>query len=1108
MSHSVFISYARQSSRRHAKELQKALGGEMAFLDTSHIETGERFPAKLVDALLSARVLVLFADETYFQRWYCLWELRTSLTPHLQLRTGASEAEKNAALASIVIALPARGGIPGEFRRLPPLLRNTHWPNADQVLLLSRLVHERLEATPHTLAERIDAAGGSHSATRMQLLEDSALPPPLNLAGFKPIYPLERRPSLGDAFKGRADELWRIDFTLSTLRGEDFSGAALTGALEGGGGFGKTQLALEYLHRLGVRNYPGGIFWVDADVTSERLEEQLHGILHALRPQVPDLPTFLKQERKVSTELAAALDEAARLPVLYIVDNVPESPVGAVPKPLNVWCPALGKVALLVTSRAKLALGVEGVHSLPIDTLSSEAAVALLTDGVAGASPRDPEWRRIAEWVGYLPLALELLNRSLKVRVVTREQLLALLTLGPVQTLDRQTRALQGSVPEGVLRGVTDALSVSYNRLPKPAQRMARLLARLAPEPIPTALLESLEDEDSASEVRVALTTRHFVTPVASMEEGGDLFFGSMHRVLADFLRSQQPTTRRKDLGVLCKGLLSTMDADAQNPKAWPLLRACLPHSERVFDDLQRSEGKRAEPQILNEVRLGLRIGATLRARGLLKRAREFEHAARERALQFLGPEHLQTLVATNNLATTLHAQGNRQGARSLLEHCLESSQRILGPEHGFSLQLINNLAQVLSDQGEYPSARALQEQALPVCRRILGEHNPVTLSSINNLAQTYLCQGESQAARSLLEPLLDNCRHILGEAHQFTLTVMNNLALALIGEGHIQEARQLQGQVVTLYRDTLGEEHPHTLKMTSNFAGMLWLQGELQSARELLEQELVIYRRTLGEDHPETLEAMTLLIRTLMDLGESHTAWVLQEPGLNASRRVLGEDHPVTLFAMGNLAMLLYEKEKFQEARAVAERGLEACRRVLGEEHLTTLMMVSGLALVLHALKDFPTARALQEHGLALSRRLVGDAHPLTLTSMNNLALTLLDQGAFQEAQTLMEQGLETSQRILGREHLHTIKTMGNLAVTLSQRGQHEKARTLSEQVVEDCQRVLGETHPYIQVARKKLEKIRVAQDAGPGIRKFLKRSLKTLLQAAQQMRQEEPER
>jgi hypothetical protein len=61
-------------------------------------------------------------------------------------------------------------------------------------------------------------------------------------------------------------------------------------------------------------------------------------------------------------------------------------------------------VSLLATSRARLDLGTEGVHALPVSHLTPDAAVTLLTEGLAGGGLDAAEWRRIAEWVGYMPL--------------------------------------------------------------------------------------------------------------------------------------------------------------------------------------------------------------------------------------------------------------------------------------------------------------------------------------------------------------------------------------------------------------------------------------------------------------------------------------------------------------------------------------------------------------------------------------------------------------------------------------------------------------------------------------------------------------------------------
>ena len=138
MPHPVFISYARKTSREPAEALHRELGGEsgLAFLDTSDIDAGEQFPKVLIDALLDAKVIVVFADETYFNRWYCLRESRTALAPFEALlrRGGASEQQKAAALSHLVVALPQRGPA-NLLKGLPSLIRQGSWPSARAKLL-------------------------------------------------------------------------------------------------------------------------------------------------------------------------------------------------------------------------------------------------------------------------------------------------------------------------------------------------------------------------------------------------------------------------------------------------------------------------------------------------------------------------------------------------------------------------------------------------------------------------------------------------------------------------------------------------------------------------------------------------------------------------------------------------------------------------------------------------------------------------------------------------------------------------------------------------------------------------------------------------------------
>ncbi|HZH76993.1 MAG TPA: tetratricopeptide repeat protein [Archangium sp.] len=852
MAHPVFISYARRASQKQAEALHQALGGRegLAFLDSSGIEPTERFPRVLADALLGARVVVLFASKDYFRRWYCLWELEAALGPFLALGPTATEAQKEATLAPLLVVLPEQGSAVPELSSLPPALQVSHWPTANELERVVDMVRASLARVPQTLQERLTEVGQSGAALRTRLLEEAALPPPGSLASH-PVSPRALAPSLGGSFVGRADDLWRIHYTLTVLRdlrGEGVAGAALTGALHGAGGFGKTRLALEYLYRFGPKHHRGGLFWVNAEVGPERLEEQFHGILRTLRPdEVPDLVKFRESQRNAAREMAEALEHvAARERVLYVVDNVPEPGPGERPKPLETWCPAIGRVSLLATSRAKLHLGTEGVHELPVFTLSPGASVELLTEGMDRSALDDAGWQRIAEWVGHLPLALELLNRTLKAGALEPRELLSRArSHGPTGELDRQMKLLERHVPPKSLRGVTQAFSLSYARLSKVEQRAARLIAQLAPEPIPVELVEALGPEVLPPDVRATLRTRHFVT---SVEAAGEVhMFGGMHRVLADYLRGQSHGLV-SELRQVCEGLLVLITPSAcMDPKAWPLLKACLPHAERVFEQLmqlgrpsrfQKLLSRFGRPMnALAEFELGVALGHFLSASGRADHARRFEERVVEYGVRILGPDHPYTLVAMNNFANTLRLQGDLKGAREQQERVLKMFIRMAGEENPYTLMAMSNLAETLRDQGDLQGARALQEQVLEVFGQMFGDAHPDTLLAMNNLAGTLHMQGDWQGARVLEEQVLEGRRHLLGEEHLDTLVAMGNLAGTLHAQGNLQRARALEERVLEGRRQLLGEEHPDTRLAMHNLATTLRDQGDVAGA-EALEKE------------------------------------------------------------------------------------------------------------------------------------------------------------------------------------------------------------------------------------------------------------------------------
>jgi hypothetical protein len=232
MSYSVFISYSRSESGAQSRALAAKLGS-LAFLDASVIDDGDQFPQYLLDGLLNASVVVIFATKAYSESRFCRLEMRLAL------------AGGDAAGCHLVVALGT--GFNAVLDAMPAVVATQNWPPVEATDSLEALVQRPLGNHPRPLFDRLTR----DEARRLSkaFLEESKLPSPQALHGILcSLPPGVAGQSIGARFVGRADLLRDIHRVLSE---GDGGAAQLTSRLTAGGGFGKTRLAVEYLHRFG-----------------------------------------------------------------------------------------------------------------------------------------------------------------------------------------------------------------------------------------------------------------------------------------------------------------------------------------------------------------------------------------------------------------------------------------------------------------------------------------------------------------------------------------------------------------------------------------------------------------------------------------------------------------------------------------------------------------------------------------------------------------------------------------------------------------------------------------------------------------------------------------
>ena len=919
MGHAVFISYARKTSLQYARSLHVALGHGSAFLDMSDIEFDNRFPEDIADALLSARVAVVFADETYFGRWYCQRELQVALAPFdlLVRRRGDSGSQQHAPLGHIVVALPPEGAAAASLQHLPPQLRTRNLPRADDCASLAQLVNERLATVVSTIGEDLGAEADS---VRARLLAEASLPTPQNLAQLQHRSVDAMPSSLRDGFVGRANDLWRIHFHLTTLRGET-SVAALSGSIEGGGGFGKTRLAAEYVHRHAL-DYPGGVFWLalnanldDGDRTKlgEQLERPFFQILRALRPNTPALAEFKAQGRVVRDDLAKALGEvASKLRVLYVVDNIPEPSPGRPPLPLTTWCPCLDGVTLLTTSRARHN-GGDGVRCFPVDVLAPEDAVSLLTREVQlnGTSDKMESWYRIAAWVGYLPLALELLNRALVFGATTRDELLERVqSAGTTRVLDLQAAVLRAHVPAGALRGVTEAFKISYDQLTAEEQTLACMLAQLSSTPIPLELVNRFaqeccaQDQQKIASARVTLQMRSLVTQTS----GGEVeMFGRMHRVLADFLRVQAKNPnecRASVVDAICEVFPAPRFTDeAFSATHGALAASLLPHVTTVLAHTSHAAPSSHETMLMNQVGVYfISNGPLASAEDILRKALASDTARPDRDSRTVAIRQINLAVVFRLTSRFREAEQLLQAALAELDEETHASHRACAYSNLMEIQRITN---------RLNEAEKSAREALRLDRRLLEPHDPKIAMDLHNLAsitQEIVASDLSESERLLREAIEINSS-AFGKRSAQVASDNHLLGLVLGKQGFRDQAKQRLRSAQTINEEIFGHNHWSVAKNLIALAhiclGQRVAAPEFWEAEAPIRRALQIFETCQLFDSHEAAQAHSTLSTILMMTSRPSEAKVHLKEALRVLQPMFGSEHRLVKYVHQRLEIL-----------------------------------------------------------------------------------------------------------------------------------------------------------------------------------------------------------
>lgn len=614
-----------------AAKLQQA--GYKVELDVWEWAAGENFVAAMASGLERASKVIAIYSKSYFTRPYAQVEHQAAFS------------------ASVGDRQP---------RVIPVQVEECDIPELYRALIRINIVGVDEETAVRRLLEGV---GGSNTHQREIPYPLSSTP---NIAG-KPNYPgrlpsIWKIPPRNPFFTGRHSLIQDLHDQLFLHKNCDQPVAVMS--LQGMGGIGKTQTAVEYAY-VHTQDYTL-VWWIDAD-TPSLITDGLVGLADELSllagsPQ--------KKIEKLWTELSR------RENWLLIYDNVEDL------RNLQDYRPPTNG-HWIITSRIPAVSRVAGV--IEIGEFERRESLRLLELRVPWLPAVQAQ--KIADALGDLPLAVEQACYFLADTGFDADDYLHLLTKRPLEaglddaTVDRHP-------------GLATVVSVSIQRLEESnpaAVRILRVIGLLAPEPVPVVPERTNIEVDSVTfGVRfgdagaTARLVRDLTGSGLVRRVGRSL---QMHRLiqllLVAGLSSDERAMLEKDAVAL---LLTSEPGDNADARNWPNYASLLPHVEAL---VFRNPDVALWDDFKDFVELVLRCVGYYYCAGRYRAGLDLAQACLAQWQDSLGSQHHYTLRMTNHLGMCLTGLKEYEAATELYRSLLHQYIETLGATGRLTLRAL-----------------------------------------------------------------------------------------------------------------------------------------------------------------------------------------------------------------------------------------------------------------------------------------------------------------------------------------------------------------------------------------------------------------------------------
>jgi Mrp family chromosome partitioning ATPase len=469
--------------------------------------------------------------------------------------------------------------------------------------------------------------------------------------------------------------------------------------LTGPSGVGKTQLAAGYARARITEGWPM-VAWVNAGSHEEMVAGMLE-FADALSLRVPEEGSSralerLRQHPPTSTR-----------PSLIIFDGVRDLDT------LRPYLPTMAGWRVIVTSDAA-------------DSGTPDNEVAVGPPGAAELANHSGLSEELCEDLGQLPVIIDLAAATQREHSGGAARYLDRLNSIPAGRLlgdGRDGSRYQERYPEGAAEVTLVGLQEAGFDSDQLIRRLLGLLTVLAPAGVSRALLYQAAETSEADDALARLSRWSLIS--SRMDGDGVLLHELVRRVIADRLRADDALPRAiadaaELLGRATFGEDQAWDRRGEGDQLIAHIAALSTSAGSVSASL---------PTDVMERVLGLRQWATrqLSAVGDGGRAVELAESIRSECETLLGPEHPDSMAASDNVVIAYVAARRASEGIPLAREVLETRERVLGADHQDTLSSRYTLAYAHEYAGRLGEAAELYQAAYTGYLRTYGPDNPQT---------------------------------------------------------------------------------------------------------------------------------------------------------------------------------------------------------------------------------------------------------------------------------------------------------------------------------------------------------------------------------------------